>query len=133
MLTSTITLWICIGLFFARVVGQLEVLLLAPDWLPPMDAWYSGLLPYPVLLPVQIALLMLMSIVAFRTRAVPQVEGQSIVPPSSCDLWLGSILRSWPSVWVSSFACTDPITTCMEQSPSPFTGYSLYSSSSGRV
>jgi hypothetical protein len=75
MLTSTITLWMCIGLFFARVVGQLEVLLLAPDWLPPMHAWYSGLLPYPVLLPVQIALLMLMSVVAFQTRAIPQVEG----------------------------------------------------------
>jgi hypothetical protein len=41
---STAVLWICIGLFFARVVGQLEVFLLAPPWLPPMQAWYSGLL-----------------------------------------------------------------------------------------
>ena len=27
----------------ARVIGQLETLLVAPDWLPDMDAWYSGL------------------------------------------------------------------------------------------
>jgi hypothetical protein len=61
-------LWICIALFFARVVGQIEVLLLAPDWLPPMSAWYSGLLPYPILLPAQIALLMLMCALVVRTR-----------------------------------------------------------------
>jgi hypothetical protein len=63
---SVVALWICIGLFFARVVGQIEVLLLEPAWLPPMSAWYSGLLPYPLLLPVQIALLMLMSTLALR-------------------------------------------------------------------
>lgn len=59
-------LWICIALFFVRVVGQVEVLLLDPAWLPPMSAWYSGLLPYPVLLPVQIALLMFMCAIAVR-------------------------------------------------------------------
>jgi hypothetical protein len=75
VLTSTVTLWICIGLFFARVVGQLEVLLLAPDWLPPMHAWTSGLLPYPVLLPLQIALLMSMSIAAFQERTARPAEG----------------------------------------------------------
>ncbi len=74
-MTSSITLWLCIGSFFARVVGQLEVLLLAPDWLPPMSSWTSGLLPYPVLLPLQIALLMLMSTAAFRERTGRQAEG----------------------------------------------------------
>ena len=68
-------LWTCSGLFFARVVGQLEVLLLAPDWLPPMSAWYSGLLPYPWLLPLQIALLMLMSVAAFQGRTGRQPAG----------------------------------------------------------
>lgn len=63
-------LWICIALFFARVVGQIEVLLLEPRWLPEMSAWYSGLLPYPLLLPAQIALLMLMCVLAFRKRPV---------------------------------------------------------------
>lgn len=53
-------LWVTLGLFLFRVIGQVEVWLLAPDWLPPMDARYSGLLPYPVLLPAQIMLLMAM-------------------------------------------------------------------------
>lgn len=43
--------------FLARVAGQLVVLLFRPAWLPPMAEWYSGLLPYPVLLPIQIAIL----------------------------------------------------------------------------
>lgn len=63
---TTVMLWICILLFFARVVGQIEVLLLAPPWLPEMSAWYSGLLPYPLLLPLQIALLMLMCVLVVR-------------------------------------------------------------------
>lgn len=56
-----VVLWVCIGLFLLRVLGQLEVVLIAPDWLPPMEQWYSGLLPYPLLLPAQILILMLMT------------------------------------------------------------------------
>jgi hypothetical protein len=66
---STAVLWACIGLFFARVVAQIEVLLVAPRWLPEMQAWYSGILPYPLLLPIQIGLLMLMSVLAIRTSS----------------------------------------------------------------
>jgi hypothetical protein len=69
---STAVLWACIGLFFARVVGQIEVLLVAPRWLPAMQAWYSGILPYPLLLPVQIGLLMLMGVLAIGTRVPRQ-------------------------------------------------------------
>lgn len=43
--------------FAARVGGQLVVALSAVDFLPPMHAWYSGLLPYAVLLPVQVVIL----------------------------------------------------------------------------
>jgi hypothetical protein len=43
--------------FLARVVGQALVAFLHVGFLPPMKEWYSGLLPYPVLLPVQIAIL----------------------------------------------------------------------------
>lgn len=39
--TSTATLlWTCVALFAARVIGQLETLLVAPPWLPDMEAWY---------------------------------------------------------------------------------------------
>lgn len=37
-----------------------------------MQAWYSGILPYPLLLPIQIGLLMLMGVLAIRTRAPRQ-------------------------------------------------------------
>jgi len=64
-------LWVCVGLFFLRVVGQIEVLLLSPEWLPPMHAWYSGLLPYPLLLPAQIVVLMVMSIITAHEMQGP--------------------------------------------------------------
>lgn len=65
-------LWACTGLFLLRVLGQVEVVLIAPAWLPPMEQWYSGLLPYPLLLPAQIALLMLMTGLVVRERRVPR-------------------------------------------------------------
>jgi hypothetical protein len=76
-------LWGCVALFAARVIGQFEALTLAPSWLPDMDAWYSGLLPYHLLLPAQIAILMIMSVVAWNRRvrtgrfaaAQPRVAG----------------------------------------------------------
>jgi hypothetical protein len=66
--TAGALLWSCIALFAARVIGQLETVLLRPQWLPDMDAWYSGLLPYPLLLPAQIAILMLMAAAAWNRR-----------------------------------------------------------------
>jgi hypothetical protein len=45
------------ALFVARVLGQALVASASVAWLPPMNAWYSGLLPYPLLLPVQIAII----------------------------------------------------------------------------
>ena len=45
------------ALFFLRVVGQAVVAIAAPAFLPGMLHWYSELLPYPLLLPAQIAIL----------------------------------------------------------------------------
>jgi hypothetical protein len=47
------------SLFLARVLGQFLVALEAPAWLPPMDEWQSGLLPYRWLLPAQVVVLAL--------------------------------------------------------------------------
>jgi hypothetical protein len=55
-----VLLTILLALFLLRVLGQLLVVLFAPAWLPPMEAWYSGLLPYPLLLPAQILIVGLM-------------------------------------------------------------------------
>jgi hypothetical protein len=65
---SAALLWSCVALFASRVIGQFEVLLVAPSWLPDMEAWYSGLMPYPLLLPAQIAILMTMAVVAWNRR-----------------------------------------------------------------
>jgi uncharacterized protein len=53
-------LWLFTLLLFLRVIGQIAVVLRAPKWLPPMDQWQSGLLPYPVLLFGQAIVLTLM-------------------------------------------------------------------------
>ena len=67
-----VVLWTCIGLFLLRVLGQVEVVLIAPAWLPPMEQWYSGLLPYPLLLPAQILILMLMTGLTVREMRRPR-------------------------------------------------------------
>jgi hypothetical protein len=51
------------ALFLARVVGQALVALLGVGWLPPMESWYSGLLPYPLLLPVQVLILVAQGVI----------------------------------------------------------------------
>ena len=52
--------------FLARVLGQVIVALFAPDWLPPMREWYSGLMPYSILLPVQMSILVLQSFISWH-------------------------------------------------------------------
>jgi uncharacterized protein len=60
MRVYALLLWIFTMLLIFRVVGQIVVVLFAPRWLPPMEQWQSGLLPYPVLLAGQIGVLALM-------------------------------------------------------------------------
>jgi hypothetical protein len=50
-------------LLFGRVIGQLIVYLYSPRWLPAMDEWQSGLLPYPVLLASQAVVLTFMTLI----------------------------------------------------------------------
>jgi hypothetical protein len=54
-------LWFLLGLFILRVFGQALVAFLDVQFLPPMEAWYSGLMPYEYLLPSQIAIIALMA------------------------------------------------------------------------
>jgi len=72
-------LWSLLALFFLRVLGQIIVVLFSPRWLPPISQWYSGLLPYRLLLPIQIALLFVMGMVC---RDVMRGEGFFAVPRS---------------------------------------------------
>lgn len=71
-----VLLWTCVALFFLRVVGQLEALLLSPAWLPSMEQWYSGLVPYALLLPSQIVILMLMAVLVVREQDASHGRGE---------------------------------------------------------
>jgi len=53
-------LWALLALFALRVAGQFLVAFFGVQWLPPMQRWYSGLMPYEYLLPSQIVILVLM-------------------------------------------------------------------------
>ena len=55
---SAVALCALTVLFGCRVAGQALVAIFGVTWLPPMDAWFSGLLPYPLLLPLQIVILL---------------------------------------------------------------------------
>jgi hypothetical protein len=79
------------GLFFLRVLGQLLVSRKPRRWLPPMEQWQSGLMPYPALLASQAAILTLQTtielqsvrgegaLVEHRPRAGRALRGLSVV------------------------------------------------------
>ncbi len=48
------------GLFFLRMIGQGLVTYTGADWLPAIEHWQLGLLPYPVLLGFQLIILIVM-------------------------------------------------------------------------
>ena len=52
-------LWFLAALFMLRVLGQFLVAAFQLPFLPPMSAWYSGLILYPILLPLLIGILIL--------------------------------------------------------------------------
>ena len=57
----TTILWLLLLLFVLRVAGQALVAFFGVTWLPPMERWHSGLMPYPVLLASQILIIALLT------------------------------------------------------------------------
>ncbi|HEX6438902.1 MAG TPA: hypothetical protein VF182_17330 [Candidatus Binatia bacterium] len=55
-------------LFALRVLGQALVVFFSVDWLPPSEHWFSGLIPYPILLGVQLVMLAVMVKIASEIR-----------------------------------------------------------------
>jgi hypothetical protein len=47
-------------LFALRVLGQALAAFFAVSWLPSMEQWFSGLIPYSVLLGIQLVMLIVM-------------------------------------------------------------------------
>lgn len=58
-------IWILFTLFVLRVAGQALVAFLDVRFLPPMEAWYSGLMPYEYLLPSQLVIIAVMAKICF--------------------------------------------------------------------
>ncbi|HEV8586471.1 MAG TPA: hypothetical protein VGT02_16005 [Methylomirabilota bacterium] len=63
---TALVLTVLTALFFGRVAGQALVAFAGVTWLPPMDAWFSGYLPYPVLLPIQVLILGVMATIDWQ-------------------------------------------------------------------
>ena len=64
-------------LFTLRVLGQVLAAFFGVAFLPPMDQWYSGLMPYSMLLPVQILLIAVMGAIV---RDFAQGAGPFVAP-----------------------------------------------------
>ena len=54
-------LWLLLGLFTIRVLAQPIALLVDVPLLPRFESWHSGLLPYPVLVLSQVAIVLWLS------------------------------------------------------------------------
>ena len=59
-------LWVLLALFSLRVLGQLLVVTGQAPFLPPMDEWQSGLLPYPLLFASQVAIIAGLAVVCVQ-------------------------------------------------------------------
>ena len=64
--TRAAVLWVLLTLFVFRVLGQLLVVNNLAPFLPPMDEWQSGLLPYPLLLASQIVIIGVLAMVCVQ-------------------------------------------------------------------
>lgn len=60
-----LVLSILTALFGLRVAGQLLAAVVDVSFLPPFERWHSGIVPYSLLLPLQIVLIVLMMVIVW--------------------------------------------------------------------
>jgi hypothetical protein len=65
-MTRSTLLWTLLGLFAGRVIGQLLVFSGRTSFLPAMEQWQSGLLPYPALVASQLIILIVFASVCLQ-------------------------------------------------------------------
>jgi uncharacterized protein len=68
-------LWLLLGLFFLRVLGQLMVAIFQVPFLPPMEEWHSEVMPYPVLVGFQVIIIIILVRISLnftRRRIIPR-------------------------------------------------------------
>jgi hypothetical protein len=99
-------LWLLLGLFVLRVVGQLVVGLSSPTWLPAWHEWYSGLLPYSLLLPAQLVLIAWMVVVNHQNTRVDGAGGRFLVQSARTK----RLLRGSAAVYVGAMVVRYAVT-----------------------
>lgn len=93
-------------LFLLRVLGQVLVAFFGANFLPPMESWYSGLIPYSFLLPIQIFFIVVMVKVVidlfrgygFFTR--PKPRAGIFIKWFSYIYFLAMVLRYVITMWL---------------------------------
>ena len=90
-MTRPSLLWVLLSLFALRVLGQILVVAGLAPFLPPMDEWQSGLLPYPLLLASQIVIVGVLATVCVQFS---RREGLFVRPHA----WLATPL--WILGWI---------------------------------
>jgi hypothetical protein len=84
-------LGLCTVLLVLRAIGQIVVVRWAPRWLPPMDQWQSGLLPYPVLLAGQVCVLTLMIRITVDVSRGSGFFAEAMPQPGRAVLWFSGV------------------------------------------
>ncbi len=88
-------LWLYTGLFVLRVAGQVLVAIQPRKWLPPM--WQWNLIPYPILLPIQ---LVLIAVMVWINMAFSSVSGIAATNSAA----IGDFLLSFSAVYALAMA-----------------------------
>lgn len=86
---TRVHLLVLTALFAVRVVGQILVWRRRPSWLPPMEEW--NLVPYRILLPIQVAFVALMLAIAF-TLGVGRSDAFGIVLQTVAALYAAAMV-----------------------------------------
>jgi hypothetical protein len=81
--------------FLLRVLGQALVAFGKVGFLPPMSQWYSGLVPYPVLLPIQVLILLVQGKISWDIH-----RGAGYF--ARCRPWGGRLLRRLSIVYFAA-------------------------------
>ena len=77
-------LWCLFGLFLFRVLAQLAQAQNTLPFLPPFESWHSALIPYPLLLVIQVIILGFLAKVT-----VTFSKGQVIPSRTAGRIWFG--------------------------------------------
>jgi hypothetical protein len=85
--------------FFLGVIGEVLVTFFTVDFLPPMAHWYSGLIPYQVLLPIHLLILIVQSKVSLDVSrhtgffSIPRPRAGKVLSWLSAIYFVATVVR----------------------------------------